>query len=100
MNPTIVYVPKEEISPAFGYWSSNHTIKIRNDLPVAMKEFLLDHEMHHDSNTEIGEFWAKEELEANWSAALKHPWGAFLTILYSLAPYRIAFYIQRFKDGK
>lgn len=108
MGKTILYVPKSDIYPSFGLWrrtsSGDTVILIRDDLPIAIKEFLLDHELFHDQDKDRGDFdcdsWIENELEANWESAFKHPWGAFLTILYSLNPYRIIYYFKRAKEGK
>jgi hypothetical protein len=103
MEPTkqsVIYVPKEELYPLFGSYSSDGTIKIRADLPPCVQAFLLDHEEHHRADTEVGEFWGIKELEANWCATWRHPWGALVTIVLSLAPARLRYYRQRIKEKK
>lgn len=102
----VEYVDKSAIYPRFGLWRRNGDsvlIQIRKDLPVAMQEFLLDHEVGHELDKQAGDFdrdhWTENEIEANWYALPQHPWGAFLTVLWSLAPYRLKYYWFRFKAG-
>ena len=94
----ILYVPKSEIYPMFGCYNSLEVIKIRKDLPKCMKDFLLAHETYHSTDPET--IWWKRELKANWAGFIKHPFGFIVTIFNSLAPYRLKYYYQRFKDKK
>jgi hypothetical protein len=93
---TITYVAKETISPMFGCYSANSDlIEIRNDLPKCAEEFVLIHETHHSTTKET--IWWKRELEANWAGFKKHPIGFFIILTMSFAPYRLKYYLTRFK---
>ena len=91
----IRYVPKSEIYPMFGCYISDGTIKIREDLPECMKDFLKVHETYHSTDKET--IWWKREIKANWAGLLLHPVGFIVTMFMSLAPYRLKWYWERFK---
>lgn len=91
-------VSKEEIYPAFGVCYKDGTIKIREDLPQRVKDFVLIHEIYH--STDKSTYWLWREIKANSYAAIKHPIGFIITMVMSLAPYRLKFYWTRFKDKK
>ena len=91
----IKYVPKKEIYPAFGFCDSTG-IKVRDDLPGIVKEFVLEHETYHYKDIKH-DAWYFRELRANSYAAYKHPLGFVATLIMSLAPYRLAYYWQRIK---
>jgi len=93
----IIYVKKEAIYPAFGICSSNGTIKIREDLPRPAKKFVLEHETYHI--TDKSTYWLWRELKANSYSAIQHPVGFIITAVMSLAPYRLKYYYQRFKNN-
>lgn len=95
--PTIIYVPKDKIYPAFGACYKDR-IEIRDDLPQIVKDFLIVHELYHSTDTE--KTWWKRELKANWAGFKKHPVGFFIVLVMSLAPYRLKFYCQRCKEKK
>ena len=95
--PNILYVSKEEIAPNFGYWKPGE-IKIRTDLPIPAKEFVLSHELYHDTDKETN--WFLREVKANMYAAKKHPLGFVIVVVLSFAPYRLSYYYNRFKEGK
>lgn len=97
----VLYVEKEELYPAFGFWTSDGTIKIRKDLPKCVQNFLLAHETGHAIDREFNtETLVERELEANWYGARRHPWGCLITALMNLAPYRLRYYWQRWKEQK
>ncbi|HSW39699.1 MAG TPA: hypothetical protein VLL97_09435 [Acidobacteriota bacterium] len=103
----IEFCNKKDIYPRFAYFErlpgGPYRIRIRVDLPGAMRRFLRIHEITHTKDHfaggYTGDHWAENEWEANWAAARQHPWGACLTILWSLAPYRLAYYWYRFRTG-
>lgn len=101
MEVKIVYVPKNEIFPKYGYWEpETQTISIQLGLPKCVSDFVLDHELYHSIDPDDG-FWATDEREANSSAFRNHPIGGILTILMSLTSMgRIKYYIQRIKTKK
>lgn len=95
----IKYVSKNKLYPAFG--DSNiktQTIWIRKDLPNVVKRFVKDHELYHLRDKSQNVFW--REVKANVHSAIIHPLGLIVTIILSLQPYRIKFYIQRIKKGE
>ena len=94
----ILYVPKSEIYPMLGCYISDGTIKIREDLPKCVKDFLLVHETYHSTDTETN--WIKREIGANLSGLKAHPIGALLTLLASITPGRITYYFRRWREGK
>jgi hypothetical protein len=96
--PTITYVPKEKLYPAFGICHKDGLIEIREDLPWCVKDFLEVHELYHSTDTET--IWWKREIKANWAGLKSHPVGFIVTACMSLAPYRIKLYWQRFRDKK
>ncbi len=103
----IRYVPKQELYPRFGWWDhENKLYLIRDDLPKCMQEFVLAHEKGHEKDKQQNDFdcdpWLINEMDANVKAdaIINHFAGFVLTCLYSLAPYRLRYYWQRFKEGK
>jgi len=92
----ITYVKKEEIYPSFGLCYKDGTIKIREDLPQIVKDFLLVHETYH--STDKATNWIWREIKANGAGLWKHPIGFTATLLMSLSPYRLKYYFQRFRD--
>jgi len=106
-NPKIIYVPKSKLYPTFG--DSREIppkIRVRKDLPKAVKRFVLEHEKYHirDWQRLTREnkkyYWILGEIKANIYGALKHPFGFLICAIMSLQPYRIKFYFKRFKQGK
>ena len=93
---TITYVPKQEIYPSFGLAYKDGTIKIREDLPRCAKDFLLAHETYHTTDKET--VWWKREIKANIVGFVAHPLGGIITAAMSLSPYRLRYYVKRFKD--
>lgn len=99
-------VDKSVIYPRFGFWKESgddFVLQIRKDLPEAIRGFLIAHETGHVLDKQAGDFdcdhWTENEIEATWYAIFYCPWGAVLTALWSLAPYRLAYYWSRFKAG-
>ncbi len=102
MQRDTILVLKSKIYPAFGmFYDDGRPNEIRDDLPRAMVAFIYEHEQYHVNDPDIAtEGMVMKELKANIHAARIHPWGAFLTILWSLAPYRLAYYWRRLKENK
>jgi len=106
-KPKITYVSKSKIYPAFGdAHESPPRIKIREDLPKAVKKYVLEHEKYHIKDWQR---LAKENKKYNWVwgeikacvyGVLKHPLGALLCGIMTLHPYRLKFYLQRIKKGE
>ena len=94
----IIYVPKEALFPSFGMSYNDGHIEIREDLPERIKQFLVYHETYH--TTDKAKNWIWREIKANTYGAIKCPLGFLITLVYSLQPYRIWYYIQRIKDKK
>jgi hypothetical protein len=95
--PVIQCVDKEEIYPAFGYADSDlNLIRIRADLPLSVKNFILKHETYH--LTDGAEWWVWREIKANLYGARKHPIGFIRCAFLSLSPDRLKYYVKRFKD--
>lgn len=96
--PSIKYVSKSTIYPKFGVCHPDGLIEIRKDLPWCVKDFLETYEIYHSTDTET--IWWKRELKANWAGFRLHPIGFMVTMLMSLAPYRLKYYYTRFRDKK
>lgn len=90
----VEFVDKEAIAPAFGY-AKNHTAFVRRDLRPAVKQFVLTHELYHLQDKAVWGGWLGKEIRANISATMKHPLGFVQTVILSLKPDRIRFYIHR-----
>ena len=98
MKPTIFYVEKDSIYPAFGLAElKTNRIYIRKDLPTSVQKFVEDHELYH--LTDDAKFWLWREIKANLAGALKHPWGFVVCSVMSLAPYRLKLYWDRIMKG-
>lgn len=96
----IQYVEKSEIYPMFGCYRDG-IIKIRQDLPLCVREFLLDHELAHQDDIADGEGLVAKETESNWAGICRHPIGFLLTMVMSIfLPYRWAYYVERLRTGK
>ncbi len=92
--PQIVYLPREELYPRYGYAQPSRQIAyIREDLPSSVKKFVTFHELYHLEDKARWWFW--REVRANIAGALKHPIGFMACVLMSLAPYRLRYYWQR-----
>jgi hypothetical protein len=96
--PNITYVPRSSIYPRFGVCYRDGRIEIREDLPQCVKEFLVVHETYHATDTET--VWWKREIKANVTGLMAHPLGFIVTAFMSLSPYRLKYYLQRFRDKK
>ena len=94
----IEYVEKKKLYPAFGRaYPNNQLILIRKDLPNAVQNFVLEHELYHlKDKTRL---WIWREIKANWVGMLKHPIGFLWCCVLSLSPARLWFYVQRFIKG-
>ena len=91
----IEYKIKRDLYPSFAKaYSFEKRIEVRKDLPKCIINFLIEHERYHLTDTT--KFWLWRELKANLFGAKKHWIGFLATCIFSLAPYRIKFYIQRF----
>lgn len=91
----ILYVSKSEIYPSFGLCYADGTIKIREDLPQCVKDFLVAHEIYHTTDKET--IWWKRELKANWAGMKANMGGFIIAMFMSLSLYRLKYYYQRFK---
>lgn len=83
MEPTIKYVPKEEMpEKALGWWYPTHLILIRNDLPKSAENYVLSHELYHDNDAKFNESSVLvREMKAHFHAFIRHPIG-FLRCCY------------------
>ena len=106
-NPRIKYVSKEKLYPAFGYaYVKEQEVHIRKDLPMTVQKFVLAHEIYHlkdlekiyKNNQKYN--WVWREIKANMYGGFKHPIGFIFTLLMSLQPYRLMFYLKRFRERK
>ena len=90
----IKYLSKQKLYPAFGDSDVKKQIAfVRKDLPKLVKIFVRDHELYHLKDNSKNWFWA--EVKANFYSGIRHPIGFLMTIILSLQPYRIKFYVQR-----
>lgn len=95
----IKYLPAKLMRPKFGVcFPATQIIWINEDLPGIAKSFVLEHELYHARDT--AKYWLWREVKANVYAACKHPLGALCTIILSLSPARIGFYLKKFKEGE
>ena len=99
MKTMIKYVPKQKLYPAFGDADiKKQAVYIRNDLPNSVKIFVKEHELYHLKDKTNN--WILREITASVYAGLRHPLGFLMTVIMSLQPYRIKFYVQRIKKGE
>lgn len=95
------YVPKEELSPAYGYaYFFKGYVLVREDLSPLVKSFVEAHELYHmrDRHKWWGVFGS--ELRANLVPGLKDPIGLIACIYSTITdPSRIKFYIDRLMKG-
>ena len=103
----ISYVPKSRIYPAFGSaYETPPRILIREDLPLCLRDFVLEHEKCHITDWQRLEKEGKEynwiigEMRAGFFGAIKHPFGFLLSVIMSFSPSRLKFYFKRFREGK
>ena len=105
-NIKITYVSKSKLYPSFGEANeSPPRIRVRKDLPVAVKKFVLEHEKYHirdwqrlaKENKKY--YWIWGEIKASVYGSFKHPFGSLICGIMSLQPYRIKFYFKRLKRG-
>ena len=95
----IIQASKKDLYPAFGRANSKERIiHVRIDLPPSVYNFIVEHEVYHLDDK--AKFWLWREIKANLYGAYKHPIGFLRCAWLSLAPYRILFYIKRFKEGR
>ena len=94
----VVYTKKEELQPAFGYAQSN-VAQVREDLRPPVKRFVRAHEIYHLTDENKWGGWIGREIRANLIPALQDPIGFFCTVVESLRPERLKFYLNRFKEG-
>ena len=100
MKPyTVTYCAKELIYPRFG-WSFPYrqAAYVRNDLPGPVKKFVRTHEVYHLGDAAT--WWIWREIKANCYAGVRHPIGFIMAAAMSLAPARIKYYWNRFREGK
>ena len=111
MSVSLEYVSKEAIYPRFGRWlslSGEYGVvryQIRGDLPKIAQEYLIQHETEHQIDKANGDFecdgWIQNEIDANANAqwSWRFVAGLLVVAVMSLAPYRIKYYLSRFKKG-
>lgn len=93
----VIYVPKEEIYPAYGYGGGHRAI-VREDLPPRVKKFVKAHELYHCTDKSKWGGWIGSELRANLIPGLKDPLGLILTTWKTITDKdRIKFYLDRIK---
>ena len=93
-RPDVIYRPKKEMYPRFGYAiPERQTAYVRSDLPASVRRFVTSHELYHLADSTKGWIW--REVKANMHAAARHPFGFTLCLLMSLTPYRLYYYLQR-----
>lgn len=96
----VIYVPKKEIAPAFG-WANRRTqtAYVRADLPLSIRNFVAAHELYHLRDDAI--WWVWREIKANVYAFFRHPIGGIGCIAMSLFSLeRLKMYWKRFREGK
>lgn len=91
----INFVPKESLYPAFGR-AYRDEVRVREDLSPRIKRFVLAHELYHTGDYTIWGGWVGREIRANIVPAITDPVGFASTVLASLTPSRLLFYLQRF----
>lgn len=94
----VVYTPKEELRPMFGY-AQDDIAKVREDLRPLVKRFVRAHELYHLTDESTWGGWIGREIRANLIPALQDPIGFFCTVVESLRPERLKFYLNRLKEG-
>lgn len=94
----IDYVDKEVLYPRFGYFQLPDQIQVRKDLPNCVQRFVLAHELYHSTDKET--IWWRREIKANYTAMKQFPLGFIITMLMSLSPYRLLYYMKRFEERK
>jgi hypothetical protein len=93
----IIYAPKEDIYPAYGY-GGGRTATVRQDLSPRVKKFVKAHELYHCQDESEWGGWIGSELRANLIPGLKDPVGLALTIWKTITDKdRINFYLDRIK---
>jgi len=98
MLPTIKYLKKEYLFPAFGQANIEKQIAfVREDLPESVKYFVLQHELYHLKDK--AKWWIWREIRANAYGAYKCPFGFIYCCIMSLSWSRLKFYVKRFKQG-
>lgn len=60
----VIYVPREEIYPLFGY-ASGHDAVVRDDLSPTIRRFVKAHELYHCRDTASWGGWIGREIRAN-----------------------------------
>jgi len=97
-TPRVIYISKSKLYPAFGDADIKKQIAhVRKDLPKSVKKYVKQHELYHlKDNTKN---WVWREIKASIYGAIKHPIGALICLIMTLAPCRLKFYWQRIKRG-
>ncbi len=96
---TIIYVPKRKLYPLFGIAFRDQCVAyVREDLPIVVKRFVRQHELHHLTDTANWSGWIGSEIRANPIPGLKDPIGLLVSTLLTLSSLdRIRLYLKRFK---
>lgn len=96
----VVFVPREELAPAFGRAVySEGTAYVRDDLPPRVKRFTVAHELYHLGDRARWWGWFGRELRANLVPALRDPLGLLACCLANCTRERLAFYLDRVRRG-
>jgi len=92
------YISKKKLYPSFGAADIDKQIAyVREDIPESIKTFVKTHELYHLKDKT--KFWLFREIKANLYAGFFHPIGLLFTIIASLHPDRLRFYLDRFRKG-
>lgn len=86
-------IPKKEMGDNYGL-AESYTVRVREDLPVFVKAFIVAHEYYHIKDTSKNVFL--REVKATVMPLL----GFLYIVICSLvSPSRLRFYIKRIKEG-
>jgi len=91
----VILQDKKELFPNFGKAEGGYAY-VRNDLPAIVQTSVIAHELYHLKDTSRNVLW--REIKANFVGMIHCPLGFFLCCIMSLAPYRLKFYVDRFKN--
>lgn len=98
MKIKIKYVTKKEIYPLFSNSDKKKkVIFIRKDLSNISKRFLEVYELNYMRSK--CKSWFCKLITSGIKSFFKRPLGAIWTLILSLKPYRIKFYIQKAIKG-
>ncbi len=102
-RPVIVFWSSPEAMPKGAYGDSdavNGWVKVMVALPAAAQRFILQHELFHIDDIDVGG-WKAREWRANKYAARKEPLGAIWVAWHTAtSPARLRMYLGRVREGK